>query len=243
MALISDLIRNFQYWVTNGRLAQGYIFFGNGFNQNCPDIKWLFAQKLANYLENQEWKAPNKPLLDFMEGSYGIDDMRTAINFLWQKPVKSLRRTLVVPKAENLTIEAQNAILKISEEAPPHGLIILLVRDPEVLLPTLVSRFQKIYFSSDTVDEISEIKQCRKIVDEFWHSSVNRRKEILKEVAKDGEFLDNFIMTMLSQLKRDPIQNWRILKELLNRWSLIKRYNTNVRLQLEAALLWIKPLR
>ena len=39
-------------------------------------------------------------------------------------------------------------LLRLTEEPPPSSLLILVLRDPETLAPTLVSRFQKIYFGA-----------------------------------------------------------------------------------------------
>ncbi|HEX4104252.1 MAG TPA: hypothetical protein VHZ04_02115, partial [Candidatus Paceibacterota bacterium] len=67
-------------------------------------------------------------------------------NFLWQKPNASPKRTLVIDDAELLTTEAQNALLKLTEEPPASSLLIIVVSDIESILPTILSRMQKIYF-------------------------------------------------------------------------------------------------
>ncbi|MDF1515005.1 MAG: hypothetical protein P1S60_14435, partial [Anaerolineae bacterium] len=42
------------------------------------------------------------------------------------------------------SISASNALLKTLEEPPPYGRLILLASDPELLLPTIISRSQQI---------------------------------------------------------------------------------------------------
>ena len=45
-----------------------------------------------------------------------------------------------------LTTEAQNALLRITEEPPASSLIIFISSDPESFLPTILSRIEKVYF-------------------------------------------------------------------------------------------------
>jgi DNA polymerase-3 subunit delta' len=80
--------------------------------------------------------------------SIGIDAAREVKTFLWQKPNTSAHRTLIIDNAELLTIEAQNALLKITEEPPASSLLILITSDIESILPTIVSRLPKIYFGA-----------------------------------------------------------------------------------------------
>lgn len=88
--------------------------------------------------------------------SIGIDAVREIKNFLWQKPNTSSRRTLILDEVEFLTAEAQNALLKITEEPPASSLIILVSSDPDGLFATIMSRIEKIYFGSIPEKEIVE---------------------------------------------------------------------------------------
>ena len=57
-----------------------------------------------------------------------------------------MRRTAIIDECELLTTEAQNALLKITEEPPLSSLLVLATNDLDALLPTISSRLQKIYF-------------------------------------------------------------------------------------------------
>jgi DNA polymerase-3 subunit delta' len=151
-----------------GRLGHGYIFFG-------PSMvgKRTVATALGHYLEKgifepirEEGILQETKLIDmsFMKAldpdasgeSIGIDAVREIKNFLWQKPNASTRRTLIIDNAELLTTEAQNALLKITEEPPVSSLLILITSDIESILPTIVSRLPKIYFGSVPPNILSE---------------------------------------------------------------------------------------
>lgn len=128
-------------------LGHGYIFFG-------PEGvgKRQVALSLASYLETGIFEARGAILIDASlrepsGGTLGIDEIRDVKAFLGQTPLRSPRRTVIIDNAETLTIQAQNALLKTAEEPPPHALIILIVRDYELLFPTLVSRLSRLYFA------------------------------------------------------------------------------------------------
>lgn len=146
-----QLTADFKRLADHKRLAHGYIFFG------LPRIgKATFAHALANYLETGvfDWIADAPPPLGDVlriaaageKRSIGIDDAHAVRSFLIQAPNRSPLRTAIIENAEFLTTDAENALLKITEEPGLRSLIILVIDDPERLLPTLRSRLQKIYF-------------------------------------------------------------------------------------------------
>lgn len=234
-----SLIKGFKKLAKENKFVHAYLFFGWD-----PVGLLRLARELANFLENQEWIEPKRPLLDalFLQP----DDCHLMKNFLWQKPVQSLRKTVVVQDAHTLSAHAQNAILKIVEEPPASALVILLVKDPELLMPTLASRCQKIYIFNANLPIDSDVKsradggnntKGREAAREFRKAPPARRREIIKEVIEDDGILQDFITVLIKDLSRDKLKNWRVLKDLLHRWSLINRYNVNKKLQLEAALM------
>jgi len=147
-----------------GMLGHGYIFVG-------PAMvgKQTVASALGHYLENgvfepatleagheevlQDTKIIDVAFMKMLNAdasgeSIGIDAAREVKTFLWQKPNTSARRTIILDNAELLTTEAQNALLKITEEPPASSLLILVTSDIESILPTIVSRLPKIYFGA-----------------------------------------------------------------------------------------------
>lgn len=70
----------------------------------------------------------------------GIDQVRDVIHRSQFAPVTGVRKVCVIPHGEALTLEAENALLKVLEEPSPYISFIVLVRDPGDLLPTIRSR-------------------------------------------------------------------------------------------------------
>lgn len=55
-------------------------------------------------------------------------------------PNEGQRKIYILPRAQDMTDEAQNALLKIMEEPPAYGVFLLLTTNPNMQLPTIRSR-------------------------------------------------------------------------------------------------------
>jgi DNA polymerase III delta prime subunit len=104
-------------------------------------------EKASDILKNKQIRIPGPDYdrIEVIEGkkSLGIEQVREAISFLNKKPFESKQKALVISEAEKLTIDAQNALLKILEEPPSYALIILMAKTHDSLLPTVISRCRK----------------------------------------------------------------------------------------------------
>lgn len=70
-------------------------------------------------------------------------------------------RVCVLCGAENMTDQAQNALLKILEEPPEHTVFILTAENRSMLLPTILSRVQTIRLEPLTPAEILSVLRER----------------------------------------------------------------------------------
>lgn len=86
----------------------------------------------------------NHPDIRFItheKASIGIDDIRDQlINDITIKPYSSPHKVYIIPDANKMTEQAQNALLKTIEEPPAYATILLLTESAENLLPTISSR-------------------------------------------------------------------------------------------------------
>ena len=60
------------------------------------------------------------------------------------RPFEGARRVYIIDPADELTIEAQDALLKTLEEPPPAAMLILITAYPDTLLPTIQSRCRRL---------------------------------------------------------------------------------------------------
>ncbi|MCD8084532.1 MAG: DNA polymerase III subunit delta' [Clostridiales bacterium] len=73
--------------------------------------------------------------------SIGVDDIRRQINdSIVVRPYNNGYKIYIVDEAEKMTQQAQNALLKTIEEPPPYAVILLLSANPDLFLPTILSR-------------------------------------------------------------------------------------------------------
>ena len=73
--------------------------------------------------------------------SISVDDIRTQVNNTVDiKPYQGPYKVDIIPQADLMTPQAQNAILKTIEEPPSYAVFLLLTENAETLLPTINSR-------------------------------------------------------------------------------------------------------
>lgn len=80
--------------------------------------------------------------------SLTIAQMRDLEKYVYLKPYEASRKLFIICDAGFLTEEASNALLKTLEEPPGDATIVLVASDASWLLPTIVSRCQKIICNS-----------------------------------------------------------------------------------------------
>ncbi|MBW1767207.1 MAG: DNA polymerase III subunit delta' [Deltaproteobacteria bacterium] len=95
-----------------------------------------------------------------------IDQIRDLNRALGFKSVSGRYRVSIIHQAEMMTEEAANSFLKILEEPPMGNILILNVTEPLDLLPTIVSRCQKVPFLPISVRLMADWLMEQKNMDE-----------------------------------------------------------------------------
>ena len=108
----------------------------------------------------------NHPDVEYYGGdgsrrSFHIDTLRQLRQNAWLLPGEAPCRVCVLCGAENMTDQAQNALLKILEEPPEHTVFILTAENRAMLLPTILSRVQTIRLEPLTPAEILPVLRER----------------------------------------------------------------------------------
>lgn len=79
--------------------------------------------------------------------SFHVDRIRDLRENAYVKPNEAAVRVFILCDAQNMTLQAQNALLKILEEPPKHLLFMLTCENHAQLLPTICSRVQSVRLS------------------------------------------------------------------------------------------------
>lgn len=220
-------------------LNHGYIFFGPP-----RSGKFVSAKAFAGFLEKGDWDSGETLLQDAkiiapdIKGTIGIDTIREIRAFVYQKPNFSAKRTVIIDRAERMTEEAQNALLKIAEEPPESSLLLLVLHDPEMLSPTLNSRFQKLYFPEVEVkgkrEPVPQEAEAVKYLKAAPAERTTMVKKFLESETWDSlEFLDALAVCVSEKAAQSKTyaEAFHALMELRRN---MEYYNLNIRIQLES---------
>jgi DNA polymerase-3 subunit delta' len=113
-----------------------------------------------------------------------ISQIRELIWKLSLKPFLASLKVAIIDQAHCLNEEAQSCLLKTLEEPKGSSLLILITEYPEMLLPTILSRVQKIRFRPPELAEIEDYLAKKGFEKE-------ELSEIIKfSLAKPGEVMD-----------------------------------------------------
>lgn len=177
-----------------------------GLPEEAESYLCSLCDKLGIKLKN------NPDFFAFRMDTFGIDEAR-------QLGVLSARKTitsagtgqagkkifLIAPT--HLTLEAQNALLKVFEDPFPDTYFFLAIRGEGLILPTLRSRMQITRLSRGSASEHSDAKY-------FLSLSLKERLLFAKKFADEDEKLPVFLDDMLSLLKKENKQS--LIKNIYN---------------------------
>jgi len=74
------------------------------------------------------------------ERSIGVEVIREAVRLTGEHSYEGGRRVILIQRAEKMTAQAQNSLLKTLEEPPGNTIFLLTAEEASSLLPTVVSR-------------------------------------------------------------------------------------------------------
>lgn len=79
--------------------------------------------------------------------SISVDQARDLPEFFSKSPSQAKARVAIIDAADDLNINSANALLKILEEPPEHGVLLMVSHSPGRLLATIRSRCRRLTFS------------------------------------------------------------------------------------------------
>ena len=121
----------------------------------------------------------NPDVIVLTYGLFSVEDARQAAAIASQAPIAGESKALVIAAARAYR-EAQNALLKLFEEPPPHTYLFLILPSLGGLLPTLRSRVQ-VLGGAGKSDDIPDAAR------EFVHAAREKRSAIVKKLASGSD--------------------------------------------------------
>lgn len=90
-----------------------------------------------------------------------VDEARKLGDFFSKSPASAPHRVAIIDAADDLNVNAANAVLKTLEEPPPRGVILLVSHSPGGLLPTIRSRCRRLAFQALPEDQVTNFVSTR----------------------------------------------------------------------------------
>ena len=146
------LKENLQASVGRGRVSHGYLITGPQGSGKHTLARLLAAAIMCKKEEKPCFVCPDcrKIMADTHPDFITVDDeekatvsvnlIREARADIYVRPNEGDKKIYMIPRAQDMRVEAQNALLKVLEEPPAYGVFLLLADNPEKLLPTIRSR-------------------------------------------------------------------------------------------------------
>lgn len=211
------------------RLANAYLFAGpRGVGKtstarilsralNCKDGPTLNpCQRCPSCIDITQGRS-----LDVIEidgaSNRGIDEIRTLRENVKFAPAQGRYKIYIIDEVHMLTTEAFNALLKTLEEPPEFVKFIFATTQPHKVIPTILSRCQRLDFRRISVIEI--IAQLEQIVKS---EGINIDRDVLFAIAKasDGSLRDaESTLDQLVSFSKDKIS----LKDVISVLGLVQQ--------------------
>lgn len=114
---------------------------------------------------------------DKKQGIISVKEIENIIDNLNLKSFEGGYKVQIIWMVETMRVEAANKLLKILEEPPAKTLFILIAEDDKKILPTILSRCQKITVNALENNEISDHLQNRFSLDKETADALAKRAE------------------------------------------------------------------
>lgn len=122
-----------------------------------------------------------------------VSQIREIVVNAYIKPHSSDRKAFIIEKAETLSEQSQNALLKVLEEPPGNVLFILVSNGEKSLLPTVLSRCVTLSLLNPEVDEVVDFLKkklnCSKdeirVAAEKYRGNIGKILELFGSSSKD----------------------------------------------------------
>ncbi|MDI6739831.1 MAG: DNA polymerase III subunit delta', partial [Candidatus Edwardsbacteria bacterium] len=163
--------------------------------------KRKLTEEIGEFLKEKSEKSYLQPRFD-KAVSIAIDDIRELQAKMALRPYEGARKVALIANAEAMTAEAASAFLKTLEEPSPTTHFILITDRPNFLLPTIVSRCQKLRFNHLSERQIEQALRER-------HGAEPAAAKLLAELS--GGSLGKALEMMNQDLLDDRDRAWRIV--------------------------------
>ena len=151
-----QLKKNLSQSISSGHISHFYLISGPAGSGKRTLSKLLAAAILCRESQKPCMRCPScRKVLsgshpDFItvddpeKKTVPVDLIRQARGDMYIQPNEAERKIYLFPRAQDMGLPGQNALLKVLEEPPSYGVFLLLTDNPNKLLPTVRSRCREL---------------------------------------------------------------------------------------------------
>jgi len=145
--------------LASGHISHAYLFSGiEGIGKcstavafakalNCGAREGDFCDECRSCQKIERRVHPDFFFIEPDKNAIRIEQVRDLQKKIIFKPMEGKKKVVIIDQAEKLNLHAANCLLKTLEEPPDDTVIILVAHTAMTLLPTIVSRCQRIRFA------------------------------------------------------------------------------------------------
>ncbi len=162
-------IKVLQRSIERGRLHHAYIFSGpEGVGKkltaislakalNCLEMETDFCGHCVSCRKIDAGNHPDIKIVEPDGQQIKIDQIRELQKELQFRPFEGKKRVFIIDGADRMGLAASNSLLKTLEEPPRDSILILVTANFHALLATVVSRCQRLSFSSLPISAVEKV--------------------------------------------------------------------------------------
>ncbi|MCX7705891.1 MAG: hypothetical protein N2115_06525 [bacterium] len=261
-----QILEFFQKAVSKNRVSHAFIIYGGTEEERksvAIDIARIIECRTSPKICSNCYSCKTIPSGQFPDvhmvqpekRNLSIDEVRSIKENMYTKPYYGSRRIFII-ETDWMQQPAANSLLKIMEEPPSYGMIIILTRNNKNFLPTIISRAINLKINPDiemsfdpkTTEEFVQILQSAK--KKNWQELFKSAEGISRNSTREEiEHLFDSIISIVRQKvlaaagfnqslpekKHSDIidvDEYRVLAEILDKRQYL-RFNVNTRIFLE----------
>lgn len=159
------------------------------------------TEKITKVLSENELNL-NHPDVFFLgdEEKLGVETIKKIKEFLSLKPYSAKGRGVVIISSHKLTLDAQNALLKILEEPPATAVILLGADSDKNFLPTILSRCQ-VWNLESRIPNL-ELDKFFPEIERLINASLDERFTFVEKLEDKDQFLKALISYFSNKIKK-----------------------------------------
>lgn len=214
----------------------------------CQEDTDLPCEKCSECKLTEKKSHPDLVVLD-SEELIKINTIRDLQQNLYLKPFRASHKIAIINHAEKITEEAANSFLKILEEPPQNSILILIAKDKQFLIDTIVSRCQCLNFGALSGIQLDEVdSELVKLLDTakgqqsistlFRLAEVESKKNVSQFLRELEKIFRSSLIAMQTEADRPLVKNFseksiiKVLEETAKAYQYLNN-NVNKRFLLE----------